>query len=112
MEERKFDLDGVHHARYEVVKKRIDKAFIKNSNERLTKPGTIAIVYFNENDIQEYYRYIGHLTKKKLIEGVPEKLDLEELQGVNGLKALRVNVCMPQQKTVKGKTGEKWDSLN
>lgn len=112
MEERKFDLDGVHHARYEVVKKRIDKAFIKNSNERLTKPGTIAIVYFNENDIQEYYRYIGHLTKKKLIEGEPEKLDLEELQGVNGLKALRVNVCMPQQKTVKGKTGEKWDSLN
>ena len=44
-EERKFDVDGAYNIRYEIVKKRIDKAHIKNTNERLTQPGKIAIVY-------------------------------------------------------------------
>jgi hypothetical protein len=91
--ERKFDVDGIYNARYEVVKKRIDKAYIRNSNERLTKPGTISIVYFNESDAEEYIRHINFLRKEQLLEGEVEKLDLEDLQGVNGLKALRVSVC-------------------
>jgi hypothetical protein len=61
--ERKFDVDGIYNARYEVVKKRIDKAYIRNSNERLTKPGTISIVYFNETDAEEYIRHINFLRK-------------------------------------------------
>ena len=92
--ERKFDVDGIHHSRYEVVKKRIDKAYIKNTNERLTRPGSIAIVYFNENDIQEYYRYIGFLKKQGWLDGAVEKLVLDEMQVVNGLKALRVPINM------------------
>jgi hypothetical protein len=91
--ERKFDVDGIYNARYEVVKKRIDKAYIRNSNERLTKPGTISIVYFNESDADEYIRHINFLRKEQLLEGEVEKLELEDLQGVNGLKALRVSVC-------------------
>src|SRR5687768_13123805 len=42
--ERKFDVDGAYNIRYEIVKKRIDKVHIKDSNERLTQPGKIAIV--------------------------------------------------------------------
>jgi hypothetical protein len=91
--ERKFDVDGIYNARYEVVKKRIDKAYIRNSNERLTRPGTISIVYFNERDAEEYNRHINFLRKEQLLEGDVEKLELEDLQGVNGLKALRVSVC-------------------
>ena len=91
-EERKFDVDHIEHTRYEVIKKRIDKAYIRNTNQRLTEPGTIAIVYLNENDIVEYYRYINYLTKEGLLEGTPEKFELEDLQGVNGLKALRVKI--------------------
>jgi hypothetical protein len=93
-EERKFDVDHIEHTRYEIIKKRIDKAYIRNTNERLTEPGTIAIVYLADNDIEEYYRYINYLTKEGLLEGTPETLELEELQGVNGLKALRIKIKM------------------
>ena len=42
--ERKFDVDGAYNIRYEIIKKRIDKVRIKDSTERLTQPGAIAIV--------------------------------------------------------------------
>ena len=104
--ERKFDVDGTYNARYEVVKKRIDKAYIKNSNDRLTKPGTIAIIYFSEEDAQEYCGYIDFLKKENLLEGDIEKLELEELQGVNGLKALRINIKLHDQKNEQKKNKE------
>ena len=91
-EERKFDVDGTYNIRYEIVKKRIDKAHIKNSTERLTQPGKIAIVYSQLKDAAEYTEYIEFLQNKKLLKDGIETLDLEELQGVVGLKALRVNV--------------------
>ena len=45
MDAKQFDVDGAYNARYEIVKKRIDKSYIKGTNERLTQPGKIAIVY-------------------------------------------------------------------
>ena len=92
--ERKFDVDGVYNARYEVMKKRIDKVHIKESNERLTRPGSIAIVYSGDKEVQEYLQYIKFLKKKQLLVGEPELLDLEELQGVSGLKAIRIDINM------------------
>jgi hypothetical protein len=91
-EERKFDVDGAYNTRYEIVKKRIDKVRIKETNERLTQPGKIAIVYSQAKDAAEYIEYIEFLQNKKLIKPGIEKHDLEELQGVIGLKALRVDV--------------------
>jgi hypothetical protein len=44
-DEKRFDIDGAYNMRYEIVKKRIDKAHIRGAHERLTQPGTIAIVY-------------------------------------------------------------------
>ncbi len=90
--ERKFDVDGVHHARYEVIKKRIDKAHVKGTAERLTQPGTIAIVYSQEEEAREYLQYIDYLKGQGLVTGVTEFLEVEELQSVSGLKALRVAV--------------------
>lgn len=92
--ERKFDVDGVYNARYEVMKKRIDKVHIRDTNERLTRPGSIAIVYSGEKEAQEYLQYIHYLKKKHLLEGDPEIHELEELQGVSGLKAIRVEINM------------------
>jgi hypothetical protein len=99
--ERKFDVDGVHHARYEIVKKRIDKAAVKGSNERLTQPGTIAIVYSNDEQAKEYLQYIEYLKTQELVTGITELLEVEELQSVSGLKALRVAVQLKdaQQET-------------
>lgn len=91
-EERKFDVDGAYNIRYEIVKKRIDKVRIKDTNERLTQPGKIAIVYSQAKDAAEYMEYIEFLQNKKLLNPGYEKYDLEELQGVSGLKALRVDV--------------------
>jgi hypothetical protein len=91
-EERKFDVDGAYNTRYEIVKKRIDKVHIKETNERLTQPGKIAVVYSQAKDAVEYTEYIEFLQSQNLLKPGIEKHDLEELQGVIGLKALRVDV--------------------
>jgi hypothetical protein len=91
-EERKFDVDGAYNTRYEIVKKRIDKVRIKETNERLTQPGKIAVVYSQSKDAVEYTEYIEFLQSQNLLKPGIEKHDLEELQGVIGLKALRVDV--------------------
>ena len=92
LDEKQFDVDGAYNIRYEIIKKRIDKALIKDTDERLTQPGKIAIIYSQEKDAAEYLMYINYLQHKKLIKGDVEYLKLEELQGVSGLKALRVMV--------------------
>ncbi|MBI5857929.1 MAG: hypothetical protein HZB42_09835 [Sphingobacteriales bacterium] len=91
-EERKFDVDGAYNTRYEIVKKRIDKVHIRETNERLTQPGKIAIVYSQSKDAAEYTEYIEFLQNQNLLKPGIERHDLEELQGVSGLKALRVDV--------------------
>jgi hypothetical protein len=91
MDEKQFDVDGAYNIRYEIIKKRIDKANIKDTNERLTVPGKIAIVYSQDGDALEYIKYIKFLQAKNYF-GKIEKLEIEDLQGVSGLKALRVEV--------------------
>jgi len=93
-DERRFDVEGAYNIRYHIVKKRIDKVNLRNSNERLTQPGKIAIVYFNEKDAAEYIGYINQLQQQQVLLNDLEHLELEELQGVSGLKALRVGVRM------------------
>jgi len=92
MDEKRFDVDGAYNIRYEILKKRIDKAHIKNSQERLTIPGKIAIVYSQENEAEEYLKYIKHLQVKKYIKGEVEMVEIEDVQGSIGLKALRIQV--------------------
>jgi hypothetical protein len=90
--ERKFDVDGAYNIRYEIVKKRIDKVHVKDTDERLTQPDKIAIVYTLPKEGEEYMEYIEYLLAQKLLTGEVEQLELEELQGVIGLKAFRVAV--------------------
>jgi hypothetical protein len=90
--ERKFDVDGAYNIRYEIIKKRIDKVHILHTNERLTQPGKIAIVYTQVKEATEYMEFIEFLQNHKLLKPGVESLELEELQGVVGLKALRVEV--------------------
>ncbi|MNL44077.1 hypothetical protein D3C87_1666240 [compost metagenome] len=92
IDEQRFDVEGSYNIRYQMVKKRIDKALIKDRNERLTQPGKIAIVYFNSTEAKEYVGYIKKLQAKRLLNDDLEYLELEELQGVEGLKALRIGV--------------------
>ena len=91
-DERKFDVEGSYNIRYEVIKKRLDKVRIKGTEERLTQPGKIAIVYSNQKEIPEYLEYIEFLKNKNVLKPNVEFLELEELQGVTGMKALRVDI--------------------
>ncbi|WP_299824296.1 GAF domain-containing protein [uncultured Pontibacter sp.] len=92
LDEKKFDVDGANNIRYEIIKKRIDKATIRGTEERLTQPNKIAIVYSQQKEIEEYERYIEFLQSEGYISKHIERLELEEMQGVQGMKALRVEV--------------------
>jgi len=92
MDEKQFDVDGTYNARYEIVKKRVDKAFIKGTTERVTQKGKISIVYSQKQDEIEYMRYIKFLQSKKYLDDDMEIVELQDLQAVTGLKAIRVSV--------------------
>ena len=92
IDERRFDVEGAYNIRYQVIKKRIDKVHIKNTTDRLTQPGKIALVYFQGRSITDYLDYIYFLQSQHILCDDLEYLELEELQGVSGLRALRVGV--------------------
>jgi GAF domain len=91
-DEKRFDVDGAYDIRYEIVKKRIDKAVIKRTEERVTQPGKIAIVYAHPSEAHEYRGYIEYLQSLGYFTGEVEDVELDELQGVHGLRALRVAI--------------------
>lgn len=94
MDEKRFDVDGAYNIRYEIIKKRVDKALVDGTGERLRMPGKLAIVYASEKSRTEYLEYLRFLASRKAIHPDIEELDLGELQGVEGLRALRVTVNM------------------
>jgi hypothetical protein len=91
-DERRFDVDGAYNVRYEVIKKRIDKAVVQATRERVTQPGKLAIVYSQPSEAAEYRGYLEYLGARGYVTGEVEDLALEELQGVHGLRALRVGI--------------------
>ena len=97
MDEKRFDVDGTYNARYEVVKKRIDKANIKGTKERITEKEKITIVYSHNQEEAEYLKYVKFLQFKKILEPTIEQFEVEELQGVSGLRAIRVKVVNDNQ---------------
>src|SRR5690606_2956676 len=92
MDEKQFDIDGSYNVRYEIAKKRIDKAKIKNSDERITQKGKLTIMYSQIQEEAEYLGYIKLLQHKGILSYEIEKLELENLQGLIGMKALRVGI--------------------
>ncbi|WP_300672076.1 GAF domain-containing protein [Soonwooa sp.] len=92
MDEKRFDVDGSYNARYEMIKKRIDKSHIKDSNERLVKTGKISIVFSQEIEKIEYLEFIKILQNEGHLKDDVELLQIEDLQGIAGLQAIRVGV--------------------
>jgi hypothetical protein len=98
-DEKQFDVDGAYNARYEIIKKRIDKATIKETGERLTQPRMIAVVYAQMREAEEYRRYFDYLLAAGFLTGEIEDVVLDDLQGVSGLRALRVKVAASSPET-------------
>lgn len=92
MDEKQFDVDGAYNVRYEILKKRIDKALIDGTDERITQAGKIAIVYLQEKERQEYLEFAEYLIHEGYITDKIEDYKLGKLQGVHGLRALRFTV--------------------
>jgi hypothetical protein len=102
LDEKRFDIDGAYNMRYEIVKKRIDKARIQGTHERLTQPGKVAIVYSQSQEALEYRGYIEYLQAIGYLTTEIEAVELEPLEGAQGLKALRVTVDMQTTESEQG----------
>lgn len=98
-DEKRFDVDGAYDVRYEIIKSRLDKAVVRGTGERLTQPGKVAVVYSQPEEKDEIGRYIDYLSRQKILTGETEELEIDDLQGVHGLRALRttVNLETPPQ---------------
>jgi len=91
-DEKRFDVDGAYDVRHEIIKSRIDKAVVKKTGERLTQPGRVAIVYSHIDESRKIQRHIDFLRARGNLLNDLEFLDLDDLPGVRGLKALRVGI--------------------
>jgi len=91
-DEKRFDVDGAYDIRHEIVKSRIDKATVRGTRERLTQPGRLAVVYSRQNEGTEIRQHIGFMQHQGCFTKDIEYLDLEDLPGVRGLKAIRVGI--------------------
>ena len=93
--ERLFDVRGTRDTRYEIVKKRIDKACDADTGERITQPGMLTVVYSTNDEWQEYRQYLRYLQREGLVADSIQHGAVEPLQGVSGLKFARVEVLPP-----------------
>lgn len=91
-DEKRFDVDGTYDIRHEILRARIDKALVRQTGERLTQPGRIALVYAHPEEAREARRHIDFLHSRGFLKADVETVELEDLPGVQGLRALRVEV--------------------
>jgi hypothetical protein len=96
-DERRFDVDGAYDIRHEIVRSRLDKAVIKGTGERLTQPGRVAIVYSQPAERLEIRRHLDYLRGEGFLNHDEERLELDEMPGVQGLRALRVGIDLESQ---------------
>lgn len=92
MDEKRFDIDGSYNTRYEIIKKRLDKACIKGSEERIVQPRKITIAIASNYHLEEYLGYIEYFQKIGLLDDNLEKFLIEDMQSVSGLIGLRMGI--------------------
>ncbi|MGB3236755.1 MAG: GAF domain-containing protein [Geitlerinemataceae cyanobacterium] len=90
--EKLFDVKGTKDIRYEIVKKRIDKAVDRDTQTRITQPGMLTLVYSTDEEWDEYHQYLRYLAREGWVSTEIESGAVEPLQGVTGLKFARVRV--------------------
>ncbi|MCB2185483.1 MAG: GAF domain-containing protein [Deltaproteobacteria bacterium] len=91
-DEKRFDVETGYDLRHEIIKARLEKAVTKEGQDRLTQPGAIAVVYSQPEEVRESLRHIEYLQSQGYLTRQVDRLELEDLPGVQGLKALRVGV--------------------
>lgn len=92
LDEKRFDIDGSYNTRYEIIKKRLDKACVKGSTERIVQPRKITIAFASNYHLEEYLGYIEFGQKIGLLDNNLEQFLIEDMQSVSGLIGLRIGV--------------------
>lgn len=90
--EKLFEVRGTRDIRYEIVKKRIDKAVDEQARTRITQPGMLTVVYSTEEEWAEYQQYLRYLAREGWVDQEIQCSTVEPLQGITGLKFARVRV--------------------
>ena len=90
--EKLFEVRGTRDIRYEIVKKRIDKAVDEQSRTRITQPGMLTLVYSTEEEWAEYQQYLRYLAREGWVDTEIQSGTVEPLQGITGLRFARVRV--------------------
>jgi GAF domain len=96
-DEKHFDVDGAYDVRHEIIKSRLDKALIKGRDERLTQPGRVSVVYSQPQEAKVMRRHVKYLQANGYLMPDIESVELEDLPGVRGLKALRIGINLDAQ---------------
>ena len=91
-DEKRLDVEGTYNIRYEILKKRLDKAVIEGTQDRLTQPDHLAIVFGGDQDKATYLRHLRYLADKGYIAPGWEHLKLDPMQGATGLDAIRARI--------------------
>ncbi len=97
-DEKQFDVDGAYDTRHAIIKSRLDKALVKGTRERLTQPRKVAVVLATAEEHEEMGRHIAYLREEGYFRGPAEELEIEDLPGVQGLKALRVDIDLDSER--------------
>ncbi len=92
MNEKKFDVEENHNLEYEVIRKRIKEGLVKETRERLAQPNKITIVFTQDEGTKEYLRFIEYLQERHYLLPEIEHLEVDALQGIKDLSAIRVQV--------------------
>lgn len=100
-DEKRFDIDGAYDIRHEILRSRVDKAVVAGSGQRLTQPGYLAVVYSQSGEEKELLRHLEFMRSSGYVTDEPEHLELEDLPGVQGLRALRVRVNLESKTLAK-----------
>jgi len=99
--EKLFEVRGTRDIRYEIVKKRIEKAVDEHTQTRITQPGMLTLVYSTEEEWAEYQQYFRYLAREGWVGSEIQSGNVEMLQGINGLKFARVRI-LPAPLTLTG----------
>jgi hypothetical protein len=91
-DEKRFGVSGLANIRFEIIKKRVEKALVNDKGERLTQPAHIAIVYSQDREKAEYLQFLSYLMHMGQLTGNIEELELRNTQELRGLRALRVKI--------------------
>ncbi len=91
-DQKKFVLESSHDIGHEIISSRVSAATTKIDNDKLSQPDKIAIVYSRPEEAIEMKRHISYLQDNNYLMDDLEYVELNELEGIQGLRSLRVSV--------------------